>query len=75
MPAPLSRVFRVEAVVKQRVVVLARNQHNVAPAATVASTGTAARHILFTAKSKTAVAAIAGFYGNNDLIDEHSRTS
>jgi hypothetical protein len=70
MPAPLSRVFRVEPEVKERVVVLTRNQDNIASVSTVAAARTAARHILLTAKRKAAVAAVTSFYGDCDLIDE-----
>jgi len=70
MPAPLSRVFRVEPEVKQRVVVLTRNQDNIASASTVSAARTAARHIFLTPKRKTAVAAVTSFHGDCDLIDE-----
>jgi hypothetical protein len=70
MPAPLSRVFRVEPEVKQRVVVLTRNQDNIASVSTVSAARTAAWHILLTPKRKTAVTAVTSFYGYCDLIDE-----
>ena len=70
MPAALGGVFRVESEVKQRVVVLTRNQDNIASASTVAAARTAARHIFLTPKRKTAVAAVTSFYGDCDLIDE-----
>ena len=62
MPAAFSRVFRVEPEMQQRVVVLARDQDNIAPVATVATAWTAARDVLFAAKCETTVAAVASFY-------------
>jgi hypothetical protein len=70
MPAALSRMFRIEPQVEQRVVVLARNQDNIAAVSTIAATRTATRHIFFAPKREAAVTAVASFYRDCDLIDE-----
>jgi hypothetical protein len=64
-------VFRVEAEMQQSVVVLAGDHHDVATTASVAAAGAAARHVLLPAERNTTVAAVAGFYTNLDLVDEH----
>ena len=47
------------------------NQDNIAPAASVAATGTAPRNKLLTAKRQATVPSVARFYRDDDFIDEH----
>src|SRR5207244_11674877 len=64
-------VLGIEAEVDQRVVCLARLHDDVAPAATVAARGAAARDELLHAECNAAIAAVAGLYADFRFIDEH----
>ena len=67
----LARVLRIKPEMKQRVVVLARHQHDVTAASAVTAAGTAARDILLAPEGHAAVAAVAGFDGNINFVYKH----
>jgi hypothetical protein len=67
----LGGMFRVEAQVQQRAVMLACFQHNFAAIAAVTAAGAAARHKFLTAKRQAAVTAVSGFNGNSYFVYEH----
>jgi len=68
--APLAFVFGIEAEMEKSIVVLAGDQHDIAAPAPVAAAGTAARDVFLAPERKAAVAAVAGFDGNDYFIDE-----
>jgi hypothetical protein len=68
--APLAFVFGIEAEMEESIVVLAGHQYDIAAPASVTTAGAAARHVFLAPERKTAVAAIAGFDGNDYFIDE-----
>jgi len=68
--APLAFVFGIEAEMQKSIVVLARDQYDIAAPASITAAGAAARHVFLAPERKTAVAAIAGFDGNDYFIDE-----
>jgi hypothetical protein len=68
--APLAFVLGIEAEMQKSIVVLAGDQYHIAASASVAPAGAATRDIFLAPERKTAVAAVAGFDGNNDLVDE-----
>ena len=70
--AALGLVFGIETEMEQRVVVLARDHHHVTAAPAVAAARTAARDKLLAPERKTAVAAVAGFDGNDDFVYEQA---
>ena len=49
----------------------ARNQDDVAAAASIAAARSTARYIFFAAEGQAAIAAVAGLYFDFDLVDEH----
>ncbi len=67
----LSLVLGVKPEMQQRVVVVAGYQHNVAATPAITAARSAVRHVLFAAKRKTAVAAIAGLHADNHFINKH----
>jgi len=73
--AALGFVLGVETEVKERVVVLAGDQDHIAAAAAVAAAGSAARNEFFAPEGEAAVAAVAGFDGDYDLINKHGNTA
>jgi hypothetical protein len=68
--APLAFVFGIEAEMQESIVVLAGHQYDVAAATAITAAGAAARDEFLAAERKTAVAAVAGFDGNDYFIDE-----
>jgi hypothetical protein len=69
--ATVGRMLGIEAKMQQRVVMCAGFEDYVAAMPAVASAGTAARHKLLAPERQTAVAAVAGFHGNDHFIDKH----
>src|SRR5580704_9175323 len=69
--APLGLVFGVETEVQEGIVMLAGDQDHIAALASVAAAGPAARNEFLAPEGETAVAAVAGFDRNYDLIDKH----
>lgn len=67
-----SRVFWIESEVQQRIAVLARKEDYVATSATIASAGSSTRNELFAPERETSIPAVAGFDGDDDLVDEHN---
>jgi hypothetical protein len=57
--------------VKQGIAVLARKEDYVAASATIASAGSSTRNELFAPERKAPISAVAGFDGDDDLVDEH----
>ena len=64
-------MFGIEAEMQQGVVMLACRQDDVAAAAAIAAAGAAARNKFLAPKRKAAVAAVAGFDGDNNFVNEH----
>jgi hypothetical protein len=71
MPASLGGVFRIEAEVKQGVVVFAGDENDVTAAAPISAARPSARHVLLATERQTAVAAIPGLYADFNFIDKH----
>lgn len=67
----LGGMLRVEPKVKKGVVMLARFEDDVAAAPSIPAAWASARHILLAPERKTAIAAIAGLYRDNNFVDEH----
>ncbi len=66
-------VLGIEAEVQQRIVVGAGDHGHVAAAAAIAAAGSAARHEFLATEREAAIAAVAGFHGNDDFIDKHEK--
>jgi hypothetical protein len=64
-------MFGVETEVQQRIVMLAGDQDHIAALASVAAAGPAARDKFFAPEREAAVAAVAGFDGDYNLINKH----
>jgi len=71
MPATLGLLLRPVAKLNQRIVALARTQHDVAAARAIAAAGPASRNEFFAPEGNAAVAAVAGFHANGGFINEH----
>src|SRR5581483_228560 len=73
--AALCLVLGIVAECQQRILMLRRDQYDVAAAAAVAAAGAAFRNVFFAAKGQTAVAAITGLHQNSCFVDEHRKAA
>jgi len=64
-------MFRIEAEVEKRVVVRTCHQRDIAASAPIAATGPPPRNEFLAPERKTTVAAVAGFYRNDDFVNKH----
>ena len=71
MTPALAGVFGVVAQVEQGIVVLAADQDHIATASAVAAAGAALGNKLLPTKGQAAIAAVSGFYFDDDLVNEH----
>jgi len=73
VPAALGFVLGIKTELEKRVLVLGRDQRNIAAPAAIAAARSAARHVFFTAKGQAAIAAVAGLHQDSSFIDEQLR--
>jgi hypothetical protein len=71
MPATLGGVFRVEAEMEERVMVLACYHRDIAAASAIAAARPSARHVFLAPEREATVSAIAGLDADFDFIDKH----
>jgi hypothetical protein len=73
MTPALGSVFRIKTKMQKSVVVLARDQRNIAAAAAISPTWSASRDELFSPECQTSVTSVSGFDGNNYFINKHEK--